>query len=650
MGEVTTFVASTVVSSSTKSTTIHVSGTSAGAETVLKSALTIEEEKAVKLSPEPAPAKEDVIVSTDEKGVLVATATAGSSADLAAVRTTTSTSPESKAVCKASAPGADGEDGDRLSQGHERREVSKWEFRIVVSIILFWCWANGYDVSNIANIQPRIYEQFHQIQFLPWIGLSYCSATFASFMFARQLTRCIDLRWLSVIGQVIFIAGCAISGASQSMAMLIVGRTITGIGGAILSLISYTYIAAIATPTQSARIISGIGVFWSLGIIVGGPIGSGFAENHHATWRWALYFVIIPTAITLVLTIPFMPRYTVHTSETSLVRRFANVDFVGVLLFMCSEALFSIAMLFCGPVWRWTSGASIATWVVFAVVFVAFILQQAFCIFTTPESRALPVALVFNRRMTPIWVASVCSGMSYGVTMYYTPLFFAFMRGMGPIKQAIRLFPFIFVLIVSLSLTGRLLPIIGRYKYVYMSAGAICLAAGASLTATLKTTVPDGQVLGLTALIGFGLGLHFLHGVSVSNAIHPSERDRIDGSLVGNIGLLGGISLSLMMAGSIYQNIGYNKLSHVLRGQNLTKAEIQAALAGVSSTQIFSNPDTMRESLDAVCDVLARLFYIIAAAGAVCLICGVLMKDEKLDFQKSTEKEEDEESARPTQQ
>ena len=90
----------------------------------------------------------------------------------------------------------------------------------------------GYDVSNVANIQSRLYEVFGHIELLSWIGLSYSLSLFCVMFLVRHLTYNFDLRWLYLGNMVIFVVGAAVAGSAQTMAAVILGRIIMGIGGA----------------------------------------------------------------------------------------------------------------------------------------------------------------------------------------------------------------------------------------------------------------------------------------------------------------------------------------------------------------------------------------------------------------------------------
>lgn len=89
-------------------------------------------------------------------------------------------------------------------------------------------------MSNVANIQPALYNAFGNITLLPWISLSFSLAVFAVLSFSRKIMYCIDMKWIYMANLVIFMAGAAVAGAASNMAMVIVGRIIMGVGGAVV--------------------------------------------------------------------------------------------------------------------------------------------------------------------------------------------------------------------------------------------------------------------------------------------------------------------------------------------------------------------------------------------------------------------------------
>jgi len=331
------------------------------------------------------------------------------------------------------------------------------------------------------------------------------------------------------------------------------------------------------------------------------------------------------------MSMPSLPSHSVAL-DIPLARRLMAVDPVGLVLHAASIILFCLAATFSGAVWTWSDGRTIALWVAYGFIFIFYLVQQAFSLFTKPNERAFPVYLLSNRRLVPLWIATACAGCAYAITLYYTPLYFAFARGSSPIEQTVRLLPFVLVFIFSVILAGALLPIIGRYSPFYLLAGTIVLAGGGALATTLDTSTPDAHVMGLEALIGFGLGLFFAHGLGLSNVILDNNRARVDSLAVFNVAQLGGIAVVLSVAGCVYHNLGFRRLVERL-GDTHSERDIREALAGVSSRMLDgSDPVALRVAVETVTEIMAKEFYLLVAAGAICVVCSFFMKWEKLDF------------------
>lgn len=84
----------------------------------------------------------------------------------------------------------------------------------------------------MATIQATIYETFLQIDLLPWVGLSYAMAQASCLPLIRKLSDLVEYHVLAAFGALVFATGSAVAGAAPSMAALIVGRVIAGVGGA----------------------------------------------------------------------------------------------------------------------------------------------------------------------------------------------------------------------------------------------------------------------------------------------------------------------------------------------------------------------------------------------------------------------------------
>ncbi|KAF9885590.1 hypothetical protein FE257_012796 [Aspergillus nanangensis] len=521
-----------------------------------------------------------------------------------------------------------------------RANIPTWKWNGSIAVIFLTTLINGYDVSNVANIQPRLYEAFGSITLLPWISLSYSLATFAVLSLSRKILYCFDMRWVYIANIVIFMAGAAVAGAAPNMPAVIVGRIIMGVGGAIVYQCNLTFVAVFATPAETPRLFGILSSLWAIGLVIGGPIGSALATNPTTTWRWAFYLNLPWVGLGLLLSILCIPSKYLGP-DIPITRRIAAIDPIGIVLNMATPILFALALEFSGPVWAWGSAESIAVWVVFGVSLIAWIVQQAWCIGTTRAQRAIPVHLLKRVDLLPLWVASGCAGASYAVTLYYMPLFFAFTRGHDAMAQTVRLLPFVLVFIAVVMLVGGTLPLFGRYNLIYIVAGMVTVAGAGTMAATLTATVSEAQVLGLEALIGVGLGCSFQHGVGISNVINKDPVDRVDSAVMFNMAQMGGIAIALAIAGSIFQNVGYDMLADAVGDHGYSPQQLREALAGVSSA-VWGSTDSgvVARGIEAVAEVIGREFYMVVAGGVICLLCGFMMRWEKLDYGGDRERKE----------
>ena len=132
---------------------------------------------------------------------------------------------------------------------HPRDQLPAWRFSAIVVMNILGAYISGlfssilcslkiadlllgYDVSNLANIQPSVYDAFGQIQLLPWVAVAYSLANAASVPVFRRVAAFCELRSLGSVSLALFVVGAALCGAAPTIEALIVGRALNGIGAA----------------------------------------------------------------------------------------------------------------------------------------------------------------------------------------------------------------------------------------------------------------------------------------------------------------------------------------------------------------------------------------------------------------------------------
>lgn len=158
-------------------------------------------------------------------------------------------------------------------------------------------------------------------------------------------------------------------------------------------------------------------------------------------------------------------------------QKLSNFDWVGSLLNVAAFATLVMAINFGGTLYAWNSGQIIALFIVSGALWILFGIQQGFTIASSLQGRLLPMHLFRQKEPTLLFFACAAVGMVTYPTVYYIPIYFQFTRGDDAIQSAVRLLPFIFILIVAIQSNGALMSRFGYYKPWYLLGSIVALTA-----------------------------------------------------------------------------------------------------------------------------------------------------------------------------
>jgi hypothetical protein len=309
--------------------------------------------------------------------------------------------------------------------------------------------------------------------------------------------------------------------------------------------------------------------------------------------------------------------------------KLASIDWTGAILYAAAFVLFIVVVCFSGSTYAWGSAQSIALWVVFGALLIAFILQQTFAIFTSAENRIFPIHFLKSRTLVLLFVATGSGAAAQGITLYYTPLFFQFTKGDSALHAAVRMLSFICIFIFFVMGAGASLPIVGRYNLYYLAGGSLILT-GTSLLFTINTTTSSGRIYGSEILVAAGTGLVWQNAYTVAvSKVSPKDVPKALGFI--NLAQLGTVSISLAIAGSLFQNLGFRELKRAFVGYPYPDDYLRSALTGRISP-VFSSADekVIRIAILAVAETIRKVFAPAIAGGALLIVSSLLMRFEKL--------------------
>ncbi|KAG2419140.1 hypothetical protein HFD88_002244 [Aspergillus terreus] len=461
----------------------------------------------------------------------------------------------------------------------------RWFLFIVSTLTAIFVYA--LDNTIVANIVPAIVNQFDAVSDLPWLSVGFMIGGMATVLPLGRLYALFDAKWIYIGSTIIFMAASALCGAAPNMKAEIVGRVLAGAGGngmyfGLLSIISMN-----TTNRERPGYLSLTGLVWGVGTVLGPVIGGGFELY---TWRWAFYINLLFGAVLLPVYVFILPSNNPAPARTRW-QKLATFDWVGAVLSVSACVTLVMGINFGGTLYPWRSGRTIGLFVATGVLWIAFVLQQAFTVFTTKETRMLPIHLYLQKEPLLLFVACTAVGAVSYTSVYYIPLYFQFTRGDTAMEAAARQLPFIAFLITAIPASGLYMSRIGYYKPCYVGGAIVALLAAVLMATIVHVDTPPRILYGLEILLGSGAGAYTMASFAVIQAVvAPSEA--ANGLSLMLLAQLGGLTLGLSVGGAVFVNVASEGLYRIL--PSTPRDQVQQMVSGTSGDLIKSLSSDMR--------------------------------------------------------
>ncbi|HWN61210.1 MAG TPA: MFS transporter, partial [Streptosporangiaceae bacterium] len=252
--------------------------------------------------------------------------------------------------------------------------------------------------SLISPVLPTIQHALHTSQAgVSWVLIAWLlSASVATPIIGRVGDMIGKEKTLLVVLGAIA-AGSLVSALAPGIGVMIAGRVIQGLGGAVFP-VSFGIIRdefdRRRVPSAIGALSSVIAVGGGIGIVLAGPVSAGLG------WRWLFWIPLILVAVTGVLCHLFMPP--------SPVRSGGRINWAASALL----AAWLVALLLPvseGQAWGWGSPATLVMLAAAAAAFIAWV---------AVESRsANPVIDMRMMRQTAVWTTNLVA-LLFGAAMF----------------------------------------------------------------------------------------------------------------------------------------------------------------------------------------------------------------------------------------
>ncbi|HEY7983835.1 MAG TPA: MFS transporter [Ktedonobacterales bacterium] len=315
-------------------------------------------------------------------------------------------------------------------------------------------------VVNVAlpTLQRELNASAGDVQ---WVVEAYALFLSALLLAGGALGDRFGRKRIFVAGTATFTLASALCGAAPNLAVLVIARAAQGIGGALLVPGSLAIISAYFDENRRGQAIGTWSSFTTITSALGPVLGGWLVQV--ASWRW-IFFINLPlAALTLAITLRYVPE----SRETASQGPF---DLAGALL--CTLGLGAVVF---GLVESSTLG--LGSPVVILMTLGGLALLVAF--FALEQRQPAPLAPPALFRSRTFLGANIFTLLLYGAlggTLYFLPFALQQVQGYTPVEAGAALLPFT---LIVFALSRRIGGLQARYGAKRFMVGGALIVAGA---------------------------------------------------------------------------------------------------------------------------------------------------------------------------
>jgi EmrB/QacA subfamily drug resistance transporter len=382
------------------------------------------------------------------------------------------------------------------------------EILVVLPGLLLAIMLAMLDQLIVGTALPRIVGDLGGVAHLSWVVTAYVLASTITTPLYGKLGDMYGRKKLFMTAIVIFLAGSALAGLSQSMAMLITFRAIQGLGAGGLMVSAIAIIGDLVSPRERGQYMGYIMAVMMIATI-GGPLLGGWITESFS-WRWIFYINLPIGGVALAYLAATLKLPKKHIEH--------RVDYLGAAVLAVAATATVLGATWGGTQYAWLSPQITGLGAVAAASVVAFIWI---------ESRAaepiLPLHIFRSRNFSLVSALSFLSGLALFGAITFLPLYQQTVQGASPTVSGLLLTPMMVGVMITSLISGQVTTRTGRYRALPIL-GAAGMTAGMGLLSLLG--VNTSRVTSALFMVVLGLGMGFLMQLTTllaQNSVEPRD-------------------------------------------------------------------------------------------------------------------------------
>jgi EmrB/QacA subfamily drug resistance transporter len=410
-------------------------------------------------------------------------------------------------------------------------EARKWWTLAAVAFGLFMIMLDN-TVVNVA-LPSMARDLGVGLSELEWIVTGY-ALTFASLMLTGgKLADLLGRRLVFVVGLVIFTGSSLGCGLAESGDVLIGARVVQGVGAALMNPATLSIIAATFPPHQRGMAIGIWAGVSALALAIGPLVGGLLTE--HLNWSW-IFFVNVPVGIlAIVASFVLIPESKDESAEQRL-------DLPGLLT--SGVGLFALTYgLIEANTYGWTSGRIVGSFVVAAVMLIAFVLLEM-----RQRLPMLDLSLFRNGTFAGANLAVLLVALAMFGVFFFVSLYMQGILGYSAVQAGAAFLPMTVLIILVAPIAGKTSDRVGS-RWL-MTSGMLLVAAQLLYFSRLDVHSTFWNLLPGLLVGGVGMALVMTPRAAAAVRALPVDKSGVGSAVLNAFRQVGG-AMGIALMGAI---------------------------------------------------------------------------------------------------
>ncbi|CAG8579529.1 27840_t:CDS:10 [Gigaspora margarita] len=222
---------------------------------------------------------------------------------------------------------------DNIDNDEIHTKLTEFQFFFVFLGLCFAMFMAALDQTVVTTALPKIVIDLNSVDKIVWIGTAYLLTATSFQPVYGKLADIFGRKITFLVAMLLFELGSILCGVSSTMIMLIISRSVAGLGGGGIFGMVLIILADIVSVKDRGKYQGIIGAVFIIASIISPVIGGLFTDNNNLGWRWAFY-INVPIGFVSIICILFFFKSSRTTD--SLYEKFKRIDWLGSFLITCS--------------------------------------------------------------------------------------------------------------------------------------------------------------------------------------------------------------------------------------------------------------------------------------------------------------------------